>query len=176
MTALPRGVVLLAVFAIAPGLLAAGGDNFDFMPRGGRAILVDLAGGSDAQLRALTAQQRSEDAWRALAAERKPALADREQATFAAYMAVHMPLAPGQGAAGLPRDGRDTAWEHCQSCHSLFSSFLTQGGSAVRWRNMFLAPFHRNIRMTPKEREDFARYGEINMPMRVEDIPPELRF
>jgi hypothetical protein len=88
-----------------------------------------------------------------------------------------MPLAAPPGSADqLPRDGRDLAWEQCQSCHSLFAGYLTQSRAAVGWRNMFLSPFHRQLKMTPQEREEFARYSEINMPMKVEDVPPDLRF
>jgi hypothetical protein len=30
--------------------------------------------------------------------------------------------------------------------------------------------------MTPQEREEFSRYSAINMPMKFEDVPEELRF
>ena len=41
---------------------------------------------------------------------------------------------------------------------------------------MFESPFHREIKMSTQQREIFARYSAINMPMRVEDVPAELRF
>jgi hypothetical protein len=41
---------------------------------------------------------------------------------------------------------------------------------------MFLSPFHREMKMSAQEREEFARYSELNMPMKFEDVPEELRF
>ena len=160
-------------------LLAVGGESNAFMPKGGRALLVEIVGESSAKLRDIVQQKRTEAEWLQYAKEqsRTKPMTDREQATLAAYLAVNMPAAPGvQAAAALPRDGRDLAWEGCQNCHSLFTGFLTQSGSATRWRNEFQYPFHRNLKMTPQEREEFARYAEINMPMKIEDVPEDLRF
>jgi hypothetical protein len=178
MSADPLRVLPLAIAVGAVVLLAgAGAETFDFMPRGGRALLLEVAGPAPAQWREAVQQKRSEDEWRQWASQspRGKALSDKEQATLAAYLAVNMPT-PVADAAALPLDGRDLSWEQCQSCHSLFAGFLTQQGSATRWRNMFLAPFHRNMKMSPQQREEFARYAEINMPMKVEDVPAELRF
>jgi hypothetical protein len=44
------------------------------------------------------------------------------------------------------------------------------------WRNLFVSPFHRRMKMTEAERETFSRYSAINMPMKPEDVPKELRF
>ena len=41
---------------------------------------------------------------------------------------------------------------------------------------MFQSPFHRELKMTAQEREELARYSAINMPMKIEDVPPDLRF
>ena len=174
-----RGRSTLAAFAAAAAFIAhaAGGEDFDFMPKGGRALLVDVVGSSPAQLRAVTQDRRTETQWREFVDARKKPLSEKERATLAAYLAVNLPLAqPPQDAKALPRDGRDLAWEECQSCHSLFAGYLTQARAAVGWRNMFLSPFHRQLKMTPQEREEFARYAEINMPLKVEDVPPDLRF
>lgn len=176
-----RGSRTLAVLAAlgAAALLAhaAAGEDFEFMPKGGRALLLEAVGTTPAALAAVTRQQRTEAQWRAFANDQKHPMTERERATLAAYLAVNLPLAPPlQDAKQLPRDGRDLAWEECQSCHSLFSGYLTQARAAVGWRNMFMSPFHRELKMTPREREEFARYAEINMPMKVEDVPPDLRF
>jgi len=79
-------------------------------------------------------------------------------------------------ASALPPDGRELGWTQCQSCHSLFSSHLTQIRDVQGWRNVFLSPFHREMKMSPQEREEFARYSAINMPMKIEDVPSDLRF
>ena len=170
------GAVAVAAAAL---VFAAGGETSDFMPKGGRALLLAIVGESSAKLRDIVQQKRTEEEWLQYAKEqsRTKPMTDKEQATLAAYLAINMPAATAvQGAAALPRDGRDLAWEGCQNCHSLFTSFLTQTGSANRWRNEFQFPFHRNLKMTAQEREEFARYAEINMPMKVEDVPADLRF
>ena len=174
-----RGGRALAVLAAAAALFAYGaaGEDYNFMPKGGRALLLEVVGSNTAELAQLAGQKRTESQWREFVDGRKKPLGERERATLAAYLAVNMPApAPLQDAQQLPRDGRDLAWEECQSCHSLFAGYLTQSRAAVGWRNMFLSPFHRQMKMTPQEREEFARYAEINMPMKVEDVPPDLRF
>ena len=174
-----RGRQLVAALGAATALLAsaAGGEDFNFMPKGGRALLVEVVGSAPAKLRTVAQEKRTEAQWREFADAQKKPMSERERATLAAYLAVNMPLAsPLPRAQELPRDGRDLAWEECQSCHSLFSGYLTQARAAVGWRNMFMSPFHRQLKMTAQEREEFARYSEINMPMTVEEVPGDLRF
>ena len=183
-TAASGGRLFLAAVAIAVSAFAqAAGEDHAFMPKGGRALLLDLLGVSpdQAELRAIAQARRTEPEWRDLFAARKPALTERELATLSAYLAVNMPL-PDDAVksdklvSALPRDGRDLAWNECQSCHSLFASHLTQRRNAQGWRNMFMSPFHRELKMSPQEREEFARYSALNMPMKIEDVPPDLRF
>jgi hypothetical protein len=118
---------------------------------------------------------------------RAKALNEREQRTLAAYLAVNMPIQNAKQViekagnlealfAALPRDGRELGFNECQFCHSLFTSHLTQARSFQAWMNMFQSPFHRELKMTRQEREEFSRYSEINMPMKIEDVPPDLRF
>lgn len=172
---------LLVMALCAP--VQAGGEDSTFMPRGGRMLLLDLLGPQpdQAELRGIAQARRTEPEWLAFVAARKKPLGEREAATLAAYLSVNMPLPEdaaraGKLAAALPPDGRDLAWNGCQNCHSLFTSHLTQRRSAQGWRNMFLSPFHRGLKMNPQEREEFARYSALNMPMKVEDVPDELRY
>jgi hypothetical protein len=161
--------------------------DYGFMPKGGKTLLTQLLGktpGAD-ELRQITSARRSEAEWREALSPRTGELTEKEARTVAAYAAVNLPLATGaleraqqQGewTAALPPDGRELAWNNCQFCHSLFSSYLTIERNVQGWTNTFQTPFHREIKMTAQERETFARYSAINMPMRVEDVPPELRF
>jgi hypothetical protein len=153
------------------------------MPKGGRTLLIEMVGApaNEDELRKIAASKRSEAQWRVYLGAQKTqkALSEREAATLAAYLAVNMPLADVKRAdltAALPPDGRDLAWNGCQSCHSLFTSHLTQDRDAQAWRNMFESPFHRGLKMSPREREEFARYSALNMPMKIEDVPSDLRF
>lgn len=176
----------LAAIAVAIGLFllarAVGAVEADFMPKGGRELLLRTfgAGGDLAGLQAAVGAKRTEGEWSAQLASRKD-LSERERATLAAYLAGNMPLA-GEVAGRadvaklLPADGRDLAWNECQSCHSLFTSYLTQSRDFQGWRNIFLSPFHRQMSLSPQQRDEFARYAALNMPMKPESIPQELRY
>lgn len=170
------GLMLVAAPAVAqtdPG----------FMPKGGRTLLLELLGDppDPAELGTIVRARHDEAGWREIVAAREPAFGKRELETLVAYLAVNMPL-PAEAMeradpqASLPRDGRDLAWGECQYCHSLFTSHLMQERDVQGWRNIFVSPFHRETKMTDLEREEFARYSAINMPMKVEDVPEELRF
>jgi len=161
--------------------------DYNFMPKGGKTLLLDVLGSpADAdELRKVAAGRRGEKEWRDALAARTKALTEPQQRTLAAYLAVNMPLpeaalaqAEKQGglATALPRDGRELAWSECQFCHSLFTSHLTQDRDVQAWLNMFQSPFHRELKMTAREREEFSRYSAINMPMKIDDVPRELRF
>jgi hypothetical protein len=178
-----RGLVLLgAVGALALPGRAAAAEGYEFMPRGGKALLLQVLGPSPsaADVRALTGARHGVAEWRKIVAARAKGLSEPQLATLAAYLALHMPLPPEAGGADLasrlPPDGRELAWRECQSCHSLFASHLTQSRDEQGWRNMFLSPFHKELKMSPREREEFARYSALNMPMRIEEVPEELRF
>jgi len=179
------GRLLLAVLGFLVFPLAQAADTLDyrFMPKGGRALLLQFLGAplGAAELRAIAQARRSEAEWRDFVEPRAKALTERERVTLAAYLVVNMPM-PGDAAtradlaSALPTDGRDLAWNECQSCHSLFAGYLTQDRDAQAWRNIFLSPFHRQMKMSQQEREEFARYSALNMPMKIEDVPQDLRF
>jgi hypothetical protein len=177
--------VALALMVLVPALAAAQEDSA-FMPKGGKTLLLELLGAPvDASAaREILPAQHDETEWRVIVAARQKGLSERELNELAAYLSVNMPVAdaaaatakPEDVAAALPPDGRELAWTQCQFCHSLFSSYLMQQRDAQGWRSTFLSPFHRGIKMTAKERETFARYSAINMPMKKEDVPPDLRY
>lgn len=185
-----RWVVPAAVGALLLGAAPAPAQlDYSFMPKGGKALLLEVLAeaGGDEDLLAVLSARRSEGEWRQALAARAAALSEREQSTLAAYLAVNMPVPDPAGTAvhagrptelyaALPRDGRELAWHECQFCHSLFTSHLTQDRSVQAWMNMFESPFHREMKMTAQEREEFSRYSAINIPMKIEDVPPDLRF
>jgi hypothetical protein len=183
-----RPWILAAALTILQGLPGAEAqETYDFMPRGGKTLLIELLGSpvDTAELLLIVGARRGEDGWDEFLAAREDSLGDRERRTLAAYLAVNMPLEEGaldeaeqQGdaVAALPPDGRELAWNYCQFCHSLFTSHLTQDRDIQGWLGMFESPFHREMKMSPRERETFARYSAINMPMRIEDVPEDLRF
>jgi mono/diheme cytochrome c family protein len=187
MTAWGRRVLWLAVAVALRPALAAPAEDYDFMPKGGKALLLEVLGTppDKAELGKIVRARRTEAEWRAAIAPRGKGLTDKQLATLVAYLAVNMPLpeAAAQEAAkakdpasSLPPDGRELAWKQCQSCHSLFTSHLTQIRDVQGWRNVFLSPFHRELKASPQEREEFALYSALNMPMKIEDVPQDLRF
>jgi hypothetical protein len=183
-----RGRLLLsalgAAFLIPISLVqSASAQDYNFMPKGGKALLLEWAAASSStkELAAIVQTRLTEREWREFLNTRAQSLSDRERATLAAYLAVNLPLAADAAkadslAAVLPPDGRELAWNQCQFCHSLFTSYLTQDREAQAWRNMFQSPFHRELKMTAQEREEFSRYSALNMPMKIDDVPQDLRF
>lgn len=168
-----------ATFAVLlPALGAhADDDQFGFMPDGGREMFSCVFMETDERKQALT-QQRTAEEWQAEILERMPKLSKARLDTLAAYLSVIAPL-PGDwtdGESALPPDGRDLALAQCQSCHSLFTGYLMQRRDRAGWQAVFVPPFHKKIPMTDSEKQVFSDYSAINMPLRIEDVPPELRF
>lgn len=178
----------MALAAVLMGLLPAAAQlTPDFMPKGGKTLFLEVFGQAPepATLAEMTGAERSEAEWSKLLEERDTGLDKKQLQTLASYLTVNMPVEPqaveaaaekGDVAPALPADGRELAWFKCQSCHSLFAGYLTQDRDLEGWRNMFRSPFHRELTMTEQEREEFSRYSVINMPMKFEDIPEDLRF
>lgn len=158
-----------------------------FMPKGGKALLIQLLGHplDMVELRQIAKSKRNAEEWQASLAPKTGAMNERERRTLAEYLAVNMPLAEktqeaeetkGSAASALPPDGQELAMNYCQFCHSFFSGYLMIERDVQGWLGTFETPFHREVEMTEKERETFARYSAINMPMKFEDVPEDLRF
>ena len=165
--------------------LAQEGDAF--MPRGGKTLLIQLLGHplDTVELRQIAKSKRNAEEWQASLVPKTSAMNDRERRTLSEYLAVNMPLTKqtlataekqGDVVAALPPDGQELAVNYCQFCHSFFSGYLMIERDVQGWLGTFETPFHREIEMTEKERETFARYSAINMPMKFEDVPEDLRF
>lgn len=185
------GCIRLAAIGLAlvlTGLLPVAAQlTSDFMPKGGKTLFIEVFGATPdkATLAEMAGAKRSEDDWSKLLAARDTGLKKKELQTLAVYLAVNMPLAQeaveaaakaGDIAPALPADGRELAWNQCQTCHSLFAGYLTHDRNLEGWRNTFRSPFHRELPLTEREREEFAHYSAINMPMKIDDVPPDLRF
>jgi hypothetical protein len=161
--------------------------TFDFMPKGGKSLFIDVFGAKpdQATIAEITGASRSEADWTEALKARKTDLKDKPLRTLASYLAVNMPLAKdavdaavkaGDITPALPPDGRELAWHTCQTCHSFLAGYLSQDRDLEGWRNAFRSPFHRELPLTEKERDEFAHYSVINMPMKFEDVPEDLRF
>lgn len=179
--------LLLAAITVSICAVPAHAQNDEtFMPKGGKTLLLELFSASDiVALRSAVGQKRTEAEWNEAVAGRAKALSERERAELVAYLSFNLPLPAGTVdtastrdtiAAALPADGRELAWTQCQFCHSLYTGYLMHKRDVQGWRNLFVSPFHRRMKMTEAERETFSRYSAINMPMKPEDVPKELRF
>ena len=177
-----RALMAAAVLAVLVPVTVAAQTDLAFMPDGGRAYLLALFDREPETVAGIVKARRGAAAWETWLAAR-PDLKERERRTLAGYLSITMPL---DGAAALqekvafetalPPDGKQLAVENCQFCHSFFTGYLTQSRDADGWRAIFKAPFHKEIRMTPAERETFALYSAANMPLPTETVPQELRY
>jgi hypothetical protein len=180
-----RLLIALSLLAIA-GAPATAQDDEGFMPKGGKTLFLELKDTPRAaELREIGNLTRTEAEWRSFLLDRHKQLSEREVSELAAYLAVNFPLPEGAVAqaesqndigSALPADGRELAWTQCQFCHSLFSGYLMQQRDVQGWRSTFLSPFHRGLKMTAQQRETFARYSAINMPMKAAEVPAALRY
>ena len=173
---------LVPVLAVAAW---AADDQFGFMPDGGRTLLAGLIAELDAEARQAVLGRKAQAAdWADWARAQDPEIDEVATRTLAGYAALNLPLeeallAEGIGedlTAALPPDGKDLAIAQCQFCHSLFSGYLMHDRDQTGWKGTFKAPFHTEIPMTEIERDTFASYSALNMPVKFEDVPPEWRF
>jgi hypothetical protein len=177
-------LLLGGVLSLLAGSLLAQ-PEFDFMPDGGRQILRRVFGGSLADLRAVASANNETADWRAMIGAKTSGLAPKEVDTLASYLAVNAPLAPDAVAraatvdalvSAFPLDGKELAIANCQFCHGFFSGYLAHERDAEGWRSIFKSPFHKELPMSAKERETFALYSAINMPIPYQDVPEDFRF
>lgn len=193
MSRVAKCALLLAACVLLEGVATSQGDLFAFMPEGGKSLLLELILGAEtpADIMSPVTEKRSQPEWLqylASNAQRLPAVSrfsDKQLKTLAAYLAINMPIVaptlPGNADEAawrkvLPADGRDLALKNCQQCHSIYSGYLTQARDVQGWRGTFDAPFHNGIQLSEKERETFASYSAINMPVPEESVPAALRY
>jgi len=180
----------LAALLVASGAALAG-DVFDFIPAGGKTLLLKvLASRPPAEeARAVLSGKRTREEWltylrgRGKAMPGLQALQDKEMVTLADYLSFNMPLPaakvpgdPTQANTGkvLPPDGRDLALEHCQSCH-IITVVITQDRSKAAWLGSLNKPSHVEVKLTREQREALASYLVLNAAIPIDLVPEELR-
>jgi hypothetical protein len=184
-----------AALALAGALLALGvaraADVFDFIPSGGRTLLLRTIGSGTpaAEARALLSAKRTRDEWLAHLRGRAGALAglkglsDKELRTLADYLSFTMPLPAAKVPAGptaanlekvLPIDGRDMTLEYCQSCH-IVTVVVTQDRSREAWLGTLNKPSHVEVKLTRQQREALVGYLVLNAAIPIDLVPEELR-
>ena len=176
--------ILCAGFIALGGVgLAQSSPEFDFMPEGGKTTFVTAFGTDPKALPVLTETHSVED-WIDLIVATGADLDETAVQTLAGYLALNTPVEAASAADAstqdilqiLPPDGRDLAIARCQFCHSFFTGYLMQKRDEAGWLSTFKSPFHKEIPMTEVERQTFASYSALNMPMKYEDVPSALRY
>ena len=179
-----RGALGVTAALLLAGAALAQDDSYGFMPPGGRDLIGRIVGDDAARLAEVAGQDQDRAGWASWAREAAPGMDDTQVETFAAYAALNLPveedllaqIADSGDPALLPPDGKELAVQQCQFCHSLFSGYLMHDRDETGWKGTFKAPFHTEIPMSETERDTFAAYSALNMPMKMQDVPPELRF
>jgi hypothetical protein len=187
-----RRAARLALGALlAASGVALAGDVFDFIPPGGRTLLLQVIGSGPPaeEARALLTGKRTSAEWlrylraHAAAVPGLKRLEDRELITLADYLSYSMPLpadrvpaAPTPASAGkvLPADGRDLALDYCQSCH-IITVVVTQDRSRDAWLGTMNKPSHVQVKLTRTQREALASYLVVNAAIPIDQVPEELR-
>lgn len=177
--------VATAVGAAAIAGVALAQAGMEFVPNGGRSLALKVFGDDPDRLGEAAKTSLDRDEWWDYLTATDAELSEIEMLTLAGYLSLNMPLEEPEALAdldaeeladALPRDGRDLALRHCQSCHGLFSGYLAHDRDMAGWMQTFQAPFHLEIPMTRTEIETFALYSEYNMPLAIDEVPPEWRF
>lgn len=182
--------LVLGALLVASGVAVAG-DVFDFIPPGGRTLLLEVIGsGAPAdEARALLTGKRTPEEWLRYLRERRKAVAslqrleEKQLLTLADYLSFNMPLAPARIPATptrastekvLPPDGRDMVLDYCQGCH-IITVVVTQDRSMAAWLGTMNKPSHVQIKLTRTQREALASYLVVNAAIPIDQVPEELR-
>jgi mono/diheme cytochrome c family protein len=181
-------LLLGALLASSP---ANAGDVFDFIPAGGRTLLVEvLASGPPAgEARALLTGKRTREAWLEYLRQHAGAvpglkrLDEKQRLTLADYLSFNMPLPADRVPAAptranveklLPPDGRELALDFCQSCH-IITVVVTQDRPKDAWLGTMNKPSHVGVKLTRQQREALASYLVLNAAIPIDEVPEELR-
>jgi hypothetical protein len=182
--------LVLGALLVASGVAVAG-DVFDFIPPGGRTLLLEVIGsGAPAdEARALLTGKRTPEEWLRYLRERRKAVAslqrleEKQLLTLADYLSFNMPLAPARVPATptrastekvLPPDGRDMVLDYCQGCH-IITVVVTQDRPVAAWLGTMNKPSHVQIKLTRTQREALASYLVVNAAIPIDQVPEELR-
>jgi len=179
----PRLFFILAGALACLPALATAQEDMAFMPDGGKTHLLSIFPEEDLYDIAMT--ERTTEEWMTFLDGTSSELTDAQKQTLAEYLELNLPLAEAEYAdakkasnmaMAFPADGKELAIANCQFCHSFFTGYLMQDRDLQGWRNVFVPPFHKELDMNEIERETFSRYSAINMPLKFDEVPPELRF
>lgn len=187
----PQAARLFLAALLAATGVALAGDVFDFIPAGGRTLLLKVLAGRPpaGEGRALLSGKHTREEWlahlraRAAAVPGLQSLKEKELLTLADYLSFNMPLpaakvpaTPSQANTEklLPPDGRDLALDYCQSCH-IITVVVTQDRSREAWLGTLNKPSHVEVKLTREQREALVGYLLLNAAIPIDLVPEDLR-
>ena len=186
-----RAALLLIGALLVGPRVAQAADVFDFIPAGGRTLLVKVLGSRPPadEVKALLSAKHSRDEWVKYLRDHSKAitgvqrLSEKELLTLADYLSFNMPLPAGKIPANpaqanweklLPMDGKDLALDYCQGCH-IITVVITQDRPREHWLGSLNKPSHVEIKLTREQREALVSYLVLNAAIPIDQVPEELR-
>lgn len=186
--------------ALLVSLALAGPDAFEFMPKGGREMLLEVVGrcANCDDIVTIVTTRRTQEEWlkyftgrqsslKNLADEKKKGalatLAERQMSTLVSYLAINTPIPKEKlpkdtkkvdWLSFLPPDGRQLTLEKCMGCHSIGVTVLN-AADMRGWAMILRKSDHAVIKLTERETETLKSYLAVNMPVPEEEVPEELR-
>ncbi len=179
--------VLTIHLALLGSTLALAGKSFDWMPKGGSELLLNVLkkSGTSDSLADLARAKKSPKEWLDYLARYKDAmgaLSEKEKQTLVAYLAARFPITESipkdlkaiQQGRFLPADGKQLVLEQCQACHSIAVP-VQHKLDFTGWKGVVDTGTHANLDIKPQEKEEISRYSSINFPVPENKIPKELQ-
>lgn len=161
--------------AIATAVSAQSDDPVSSLPSGPKDLLIELSD-DPAVISEIVGAARSSEEWIDYLGGMGTTMTDDQVALLADYLALNVAdTTSGTDVASivaeLAPDGRELFTANCSSCHAVASYYLLQDRDAPGWMSIFDAPYHRRLLTGENERETFASYASIAMPIAEEAIP-----
>ena len=166
--------------------LAMAQDQFEFMPKGGSMLLLEVLDSSSTDdIVSVVTAKRTQEEWEAYFTDQESALKDlteKEVKTLVAYLAINMPIPEEEipketekidWVTFLPSDGWLLTLETCMNCHGLDAALIEER-ELVGWGTLFGGHDHVILPLTKQQWATLEYYLAINMPIPEEDIPEEM--
>lgn len=159
--------------------------NYDFMPKGGSKLLVDVLNRSKGvDLKFILNGKMTKGKWKEYL-QGKGGLAGLNQKqvdTLINYLTINMPAPKVKIPSDikklkfndLPNDGQEILLESCTLCHPL-GPVLSESRDAKGWESVYYTNPHPETKLSKQALDELCTYLGINMPIPDKDIPAELK-
>jgi hypothetical protein len=167
------------------GFAVAAEFNYDFMPKGGSHILVDVLNRvKGVDLKFVLSGKMTKEKWKEYL-QGKGGLAGlnpKQVETFINYLAINMPAPKVKIPSDikklkytdLPIDGQEILLESCTLCHPL-GPVLVETRDAKGWESVYYTNPHPETGLSKQAIDELCIYLGLNMPIPDKDIPAALK-